>query len=679
MRLSTAPDRDDERSVAVLHAAFDEGVRFLDTADAYCVDATEAGHNEGLIARALATWSGDSSSVRVATKGGVVRPDGRWQADGRARALTSACEASLRALGLNRIALYQLHAPDPRVPLATSVRALHALARRGLIDAVGLCNVTVGQIEEARRITEIASVQVELSLWNDASVLGGVVGYCLRHGLPLLAYRPLGGPERRRRVEGDPVLARLAAAHGATAHEIALAALADLSPLVWPIPGPTRVETVQSIARAARISLTDADRAALRARFPTLGSDLEFRSRPGSDLEFPSPGRGDSRSDPRSSRGSDLEFRPQQGSDLELPGRHSRNSRSDPRGEIVLVMGLPGAGKSTVAKQLAADGYSRLNRDEAGGSLAALLPALDRAILAGTSRIVLDNTYVTRKARGAVIQAARRRGLPVRCLWMTTSVEAAQVNAVTRIVSRYGRLLGPDELKSAGRGPRPASREDSDSAPSRTAARGQRTAGTAGGDVSAFPPMVQFRYQRELEPPDASEGFSSIEIITFERKHDPLLVNRAVIVWCDGVLLRSRAGLRVPRNADDVDVAIGRGATLRRYAAEGWKVLGLSWIPEIAAGTMTMVDADAVFARLREALGVSVEVEYCPHPAGPPVCWCRKPLPGLGVVFQQRHRLDPAQCLYVGSSSQDAGFARRMGFEYREAGRFFAAAAADAR
>jgi aryl-alcohol dehydrogenase-like predicted oxidoreductase len=303
MRLSTAPDRDDERSVAVLHAAFDEGVRFLDTADAYCVDATEAGHNEGLIARALATWSGDSSSVRVATKGGVVRPDGRWQADGRARALTSACEASLRALGLNRIALYQLHAPDPRVPLATSVRALHALARRGLIDAVGLCNVTVGQIEEARRITEIASVQVELSLWNDASVLGGVVGYCLRHGLPLLAYRPLGGPERRRRVEGDPVLARLAAAHGATAHEIALAALADLSPLVWPIPGPTRVETVQSIARAARISLTDADRAALRARFPTLGSDLEFQSRPGSDLEFPSPGRGDSRSDPRSSRG----------------------------------------------------------------------------------------------------------------------------------------------------------------------------------------------------------------------------------------------------------------------------------------------------------------------------------------------------------------------------------------
>jgi aryl-alcohol dehydrogenase-like predicted oxidoreductase/predicted kinase len=610
MRLSTAPDRDEERAVAVLHAAFDEGVRLLDTADAYCLDDTETGHNERLIARALATWSGDASAVRVATKGGLRRPDGRWKADGRARALTSACEASLRAVGLNRIPLYQLHAPDPRVPLATSVRALDALARRGLIEAIGLCNVTVGQIEEARRITEIASVQVELSLWNDASVLGGVVAYCIRHGIPLLAYRPLGGPERRRHVEGDPVLAKLAADHGATAHEIALAALADLPPLVWPVPGPTRVETVQSIARAARISLTDADRAALRARFPTLGSDLESRSRPGSDLEF--------------------------------QGRQSGNSRSDPGGEIVLIMGLPGAGKSTVAKRLAADGYTRLNRDEAGGSLAALLPVLDRAISTGTSRIVLDNTYVTRKARGAVIQAARRRGWPVRCLWMATSVEDAQVNAVTRIVSRYGRLLGPDELKTAAR-----------------------------KDVAAFPPAVQFRYQRELEPPDASEGFSSIEALTFERKQVASLVNRAVIVWCDGVLLRSRTGLRMPRNADDVDVAVERGAVLRRYAGEGWAVLGLSWIPEIAARTMTAADADAVFARLRDALGVPIEVEYCPHPAGPPVCWCRKPLPGLGVAFQHRHQLDPAGCIYVGSSSQDPGFARRMGFQYRDVATFF--------
>jgi aryl-alcohol dehydrogenase-like predicted oxidoreductase/predicted kinase len=602
MRLSTAPDRDDDRAIEVLHAAFDAGVAFLDTADAYCLDASETGHNERLIARALATWAGDRSQIRVATKGGLTRPGGRWEADGRARSLTSACEASLRALGLQRISLYQLHAPDPRVPLATSVRALHALARRGLVEAIGLCNVTVGQIEEARRITGIASVQVELSLWNDGNVLGGIVEYCLAHGIPLLAYRPLGGPEHRRRIDTDPVLAKLAADHGATASEIALAALADLSPLVWPLPGPTRVESVRSVARAARVSLTDEDRAALRDRFPTCRS----------------------RTAPASARFS--------------------LSQSSADGEIVVVMGLPGAGKSTVARQLAADGYTRLNRDEAGGSLASLLPVLDRAILAGTTRLVLDNTYVTRKARGAVIQAAHKRGLPVRCLWVSTSVEDAQVNAVTRIVSRYGRLLGPEEMKTVAR-----------------------------KDVAAFPPGVQFRYQRELESPDPSEGFSSIETVPFERREDPAFVNRAVIVWCDGVLLRSRAGLRTPRNADDVAASIDRGAVLRRYADEGWKVLGLSWIPEISEHTITPAEAAAVFARLREVLGVPIEVEYCPHPAGPPVCWCRKPLPGLGVVFQHRHRLDPKQCLYIGSSSQDPGFARKMGFQYRDAAEFFGA------
>ena len=150
MRLSTERDRDDARAIEVIHAALDAGVTFLDTADAYCLDATEAGHNERLIARALAAWSGDRSRIAVATKGGLTRPNGEWVPDGRARHLAAACEASRRALGVERIDLYQLHAPDPRTPFSTSVRALAALKRDGLIDAIGLCNVTVGQIEDAR-------------------------------------------------------------------------------------------------------------------------------------------------------------------------------------------------------------------------------------------------------------------------------------------------------------------------------------------------------------------------------------------------------------------------------------------------------------------------------------------------------------------------------------------------
>jgi histidinol phosphatase-like enzyme len=117
----------------------------------------------------------------------------------------------------------------------------------------------------------------------------------------------------------------------------------------------------------------------------------------------------------------------------------------------------------------------------------------------------------------------------------------------------------------------------------------------------------------------------------------------------------------------------GRGDVLRRYEADGWKVLGISWLPEIADQAMSAADAEAIFGRLRELLGVPIDVEYCPHPAGPPSCWCRKPLPGIGVVFVHRYQLDPSRCLYVGAGPQDPGFARKLGFGYRDADEFFSA------
>jgi len=602
MRLSTDPERDESRAIEVLHAAFDAGVALVDTADAYCLDSSEAGHNERLIARALSAWAGDRSRIRVATKGGLTRPDGRWVPDGRARHLAAACDASCRALGLNRLPLYQLHAPDPRTPFTTSVRALASLERAGQIDAIGLCNVTVGQIEEARRITEIAAVQVALSLWDDASVMSGVVEHCLRHDIQVIAYRPLGGHQRRRRVLSDPVLVELAACHGVTPFDIALAWLTGLSSLVMPIPGPTRVESARSLARVRDVVLTDEDRARLDDRFPERRIQ-QLRGGPGPT------------------------WTPE----------HSA-------GEVVLVMGLPGAGKSTVAATCVTQGYERLNRDETGGTRAGLLPALDRHLASGSPRIVVDNTYVSREARAAVVAAAATHGFAVRCVWLSTSVEDAQVNAAWRMVSRYGRLLAPEEMKQAAR-----------------------------HDVSAFGPAVQFRYQRELEPPDPSEGFSRIEPLAFERRIDPSFTNRAVILWCEGVLWRSPSGRPAHSPADDVDVFVDRAATLRRYRDEGWQLLGLSWQPGIAEGALTPDEVNAGFTRIQERLGVPIEVEYCPHGGGPPTCWCRKPLPGLGVVFVHRHRLDPSRCIYVGLGPHDAGFARRLGFQYVDAEEFFAA------
>ena len=575
MRLSTDPDRDEGRAVGVLHAAFDAGVTLLDTADVYCRDDRDIGHNERLIAQALRSWNGDRTRITIATKGGLTRPDGRWQPDGRARHLAAACERSCRALDVASVDLYQLHAVDPRTPLSTSVRALAALQRGGVIKAIGLSNVTVGQIEEARRLAPIDAVQVELSVYHEEAVLSGVAEYCARHGIRLLAYRPLGGRKSLSRIASDPTLLTIAARHGVTPHEVALAWLEDLHAAVVALPGVTRVETVHSSVRARRIPLHEDDRRLL---------DEQFQS----------------------------------GARLRAAGLRSiHRVRTD--AEVVMVMGLPAAGKTTLTRRLVDQGYQRLNRDDAGGSLRALLPQLEQLLGNGPARVVLDNTYITRASRAVVIRTATEAGAAVHCKWLTTDLDQAQVNAVTRLVTKYGKL--PDDAELA------ALRKN---------------------DVNAFPPTVLFRYQRELEPPDPAEGFASIEHVPFERQLLADHVNRALIFWCD-----------------DPATVVANATGLQQFARGGWIIVVLSWQPKISEGSVTVAEVEQAFAEARSKAGVDFDLAYCPHGAGPPRCWCRKPLPGLGVLMLHRHRVDPAQSIFVGNGPQDAGFARKLGLAHR--------------
>jgi histidinol phosphatase-like enzyme len=136
--------------------------------------------------------------------------------------------------------------------------------------------------------------------------------------------------------------------------------------------------------------------------------------------------------------------------------------------------------------------------------------------------------------------------------------------------------------------------------------------------------------------------------------------------------MHSRSGQRAASLIEDVDILPGWAEALERYAENGWTLLGLAWRPELAEGTITAEQADATFARMRELLGVTMDVRYCPHAGGPPACWCRKPLPGLGVELIRRHALDPSQCLDIGSGSLDPGFARRLGFRYVDCDDFLA-------
>ena len=249
------PERDD--AVRVIHAALDAGMTLIDTADVYCLDHTDIGHNEQLIARALWSWSGDPDAILVCTKGGLTRPNGEWVTDGRPEHLVDACDRSLSALGVDRIAVYQLHAPDSKVPFADSVGALARLKEQGKIVHVGLSNVSAAQIDEANAIVPIVSVQNRCNPFDLRAFGDGVIAKCEALGLAFLPWSPVGGGRGKGRVGGDAVLEEVGRAHGRSAFEVAIAWLLHKSDAMFPIPGASREESARSSAAAAALSLTD--------------------------------------------------------------------------------------------------------------------------------------------------------------------------------------------------------------------------------------------------------------------------------------------------------------------------------------------------------------------------------------------------------------------------------------
>ncbi len=261
MPMSGAHAPPEKQAIRTIHAALDAGVNLLDTADAYSEGESDVGTNERLIARAL---RGVADRPLVATKGGHTRPGDRWELDGRPEYLRSACEASLRALGTDRIDLYQLHRPDPEVPFAESVGALRDLRDEGKIRFVGLSNVTVAQLEEAEAIVAIAAVQNELSLTYTTPYSNGEVAACAKRGIPMLAWSPLGGASSASDPAGGvPAVGRIAAERRVSPQRVALAWLLSLSDSVLPIPGARRPETILDSIAAAQIELSAEDLAAI--------------------------------------------------------------------------------------------------------------------------------------------------------------------------------------------------------------------------------------------------------------------------------------------------------------------------------------------------------------------------------------------------------------------------------
>ena len=562
MRMSTDSDRNEAVARETIAAALAAGVTVFDTAHAYAQDEAELGHNERLLAGALRD-AGAERTARIVTKGGMTRTRGAWLPDGRAKALARDCEASLAALDGLPVDLYLIHAPDPRTPWRTSVRALARLLDQRLVGHVGLSNVNRQQLDEALDLVAVTAVQVALSIDDDRALRGGVVERCAELGIAVVAHSPLGGPRRAGGLGRRKALAAVARELGATPAEVALAWLLDTSPVVIPIPGARRPEMARSAARAAGLALGPGARDAL-AR--TLGG---VRATP---RERPAPAR---------------------------------------HGEVALVMGIPGAGKTRVAEEYAARGYVRLNRDERGGTLKELAAPLDAELSGGARHVVLDNTYLTRAARSHVIDAATRHGIATRCVWLDTPLAQAQVNLVERMLDQFGALPAPDQLRELAR-----------------------------RHPGVLAPTSQMRTFRELEPPSIDEGFAGVETIEFAPHHVPG---------------RDRTGAFVAARAVEsaaFELALDQGDRRAPHLLFDWRPDGS---PEALGPALerlaAVIDGPAVAA-------------LCPHAGGPPVCWCRPPIPGLPLVFARAHDLDPARSILIGTGPAHRNLAAALGARY---------------
>ncbi len=258
MPMSIEGRPDEERSIRTIHAALDAGVTLIDTADAYHRDADEVGHNETLIAKALASWSGGAADVLVATKGGHLRPgDGSWTLNGRPDHLKEAAKASLARLGGDAIGLYQFHRPDPDVPYAESVGALADLLDEGVIEMAGISNADPAQIREAQEVLggRLVSVQNQFSPAFRSS--SPELELCAALGIAFLPWSPLGGISKA----GDlgsrhDVFADVARARDVSPQQVALAWELALAPVVVPIPGASRPESIRDSVRAVDLELS---------------------------------------------------------------------------------------------------------------------------------------------------------------------------------------------------------------------------------------------------------------------------------------------------------------------------------------------------------------------------------------------------------------------------------------
>jgi aryl-alcohol dehydrogenase-like predicted oxidoreductase len=271
MPLSLSGRPNEAEAIGVIHRALDLGVTLIDTADSYCQDESDKHHNEKLIHKALQNYHGDISQVIVATKGGLMRPDGEWTQNGNPDHLRKTILESFKALGGNQpIDVWQYHSPDPDYTIEESLAPVQEAVQEGMIRHVGVSNFSVEQIQRAQEMLKIVSVQNQYNPWHRQPEQDGVLEYCEQQGLSFFPWSPLGGRRRVGSLSSIDAITQLAQQKQVSIYCLVLAWLRAKSPCIIPIPGASKPESIEDSVKAAEIDLSTTeveqiDRATLHA------------------------------------------------------------------------------------------------------------------------------------------------------------------------------------------------------------------------------------------------------------------------------------------------------------------------------------------------------------------------------------------------------------------------------
>ncbi|MHA1518792.1 MAG: HAD-IIIA family hydrolase [Promethearchaeota archaeon] len=313
---------------------------------------------------------------------------------------------------------------------------------------------------------------------------------------------------------------------------------------------------------------------------------------------------------------------------------------------IHLVIGIPGSGKTTYAENFIRKGFTRLNRDLIGGSLDELITQLDYFYHANQiTKFVLDNTYSTKKKRHLVIEWAEKNGFCIECHYLDIDIYNARYNIAQRNYQNYKNVSKPDNTSIFME------------------------------DVKFYPPSVISKFKKQFEFPTLTEGFDQIHTCKFYRNpYSSTYKNRAIIVDYDGTLRTTISGSHFPTSIDDVVILPRRSEILHKYQQFGWMILGVSNQSGISSGDLTYQQARDIFNYTNDLLGIDIDFKFCPHQAYPPVCYCRKPLPGFAIEFIEEYKLNPKECIMVGDLTSDRTFAEKSGFRFIHSDVFFAQA-----